>query len=1058
MINTQNFQKLLEYLGFSKKNNTFIKQIGIDTLQVDFEKQKIVYPSKIIINDKTTCNFSATENFVVFECVHRLLEQGYHPEHIELEKRWQLGHSQKSGKADICVKDNDNNIILIIECKTSGIEYNKAKDILETDSRNQLFSYLQQATSTQFLSLYTSDFTDNRMVSDYYLISVTDNEELLKNNPTLNSYKETSTSEEKWQVWKDTYDQEYATIGLFENNKPYEIGKTVFSIYDLKTISNKDIQGKYHEFATILRQHNVSGRENAFDKLVNLFLCKITDETQNKEHLKFYWKGKAFDNPFDFQDRLQELYKIGMEKFLNDKITYIANHQIEDAFGIFKDKPNIAKDTIKEYFKELKFFANNDFAFIDVHNEKLFYQNFAVLLKVAQMIQDIRLSDSEENQFLGDMFEGFLDAGVKQSEGQFFTPMPIVKFIINSLPYKEKPKVIDYACGAGHFLNEYFTQNKSSEIIGIEKEYRLSKVAKVSSFMYGSNMKIIYNDALAHNDKIEENTFDVLIANPPYSVKGFLSTLNQEERERYELSNFVSDISKTNAIECFFIERAKQLLKKGGIAGIIVPSSILNKDTPNLYTKTREILLEHFNIIAIAEFGSGTFGKTSTNTVTLFLERKDPSKKIHIHYKNMIDTWFSGDLSTNNALKDEHFLESYCSYCDINRSDYNKFLQNKLNDNLLKTEKFSEYQKAFEKLYKAPTTKAFKAKNEEEKEWYKKQNFLQYLKEKESEKLYFYCLAHSQKNEVVIIKSPSDNKEIKKFLGYEWSNRKGDEGIKYIANVNFEIDEDLESDDKRILENQQGLKYISTPLYNPNNSDDENKINKIIKDNFNGIKTPIKDDLKTFVSQASLKDMLDFDNVEFCKKFLLEHKNKIEIDTQWPLERFKNTLNKIKGNITKISKSDILSKGKFPVITQEKENFISGYSNNQKTINDLPIILFGDHSCVFKFIDFEFIRGADGTVLLKPDERFNPKYYYYFLEVFNTKLIRNIDKYERHKKYLNDIKIPIPDLNIQQKIAEECSKIDDEYNSTRMAIEDYKQKIEDIFNGIGDIRLISEGG
>ena len=81
------------------------------------------------------------------------------------------------------------------------------------------------------------------------------------------------------------------------------------------------------------------------------------------------------------------------------------------------------------------------------------------------MLQDIKLQTETQNQFLGDLFEGFLDKGVRQSEGQFFTPMPIVKFLISSLPLEnlisensEIPKVIDYACGAGHFLNEYAHQ------------------------------------------------------------------------------------------------------------------------------------------------------------------------------------------------------------------------------------------------------------------------------------------------------------------------------------------------------------------------------------------------------------------------------------------------------------------------------------------------------------------------------------------------------------------------------------------------------------------------
>jgi type I restriction-modification system DNA methylase subunit len=679
VITKENFKKVLEILKYTTKDNIiFIKKFDSFELKVDFKNEKLIYPEDkgLVVNDKTTSNFSSPENFVVFECVHRLLNQGYKPNHIELEKKWQLGHTAKSGKADIYIKDNDNNALLIIECKTAGAEYKKAINILESDSNNQLFSYLQQATSTKFLALYTSDFADDKVLPSYYLINVTDNEELLKNNPKLKSYKKATTSQEKYQVWCETYDKEYATIGLFEDNKPYEIGKTKFSLDDLKAVSSKDIQGKYHEFATILRQHNVSGRENAFDKLINLFLCKVTDEKENPSKLKFYWRGKAYDDPFDFQDRLQQLYKIGMDKFLDDEIVYIENQKIDDAFGVFKDKPNTTKEAIKEFIKELKFFTNNDFAFIDVHNEKLFYQNFDVLLKVSKMIQDIKLTNSEENQFLGDMFELFLDQGVKQSEGQFFTPMPIVKFIINSLPYKQNPNVIDYACGAGHFLNEYALQNKEAKIVGVEKEYRLSKVAKISSFMYGNDIEIIYADALSQNEKIKDNSFDILIANPPYSVKGFLQTLSNEDRKRFELIDEVDtkSYSKTGAIECFFIERTKQLLTKDAIVGIIVPSSILNKDTPKLYTKTREIILQNFDIVAICEFGSGTFGKTGTNTVTLFLRKIDDTINLKQHFVNIIDEWFS-KYKISSELKDENLVKNYCNYLEYDYDEYLDFFK-----------------------------------------------------------------------------------------------------------------------------------------------------------------------------------------------------------------------------------------------------------------------------------------------------------------------------------------------------------------------------------------------
>jgi len=1234
VITTKNFKNLLELLNFQAFDNIFIKQFNGFELKVDFAKKLLIYPKELKVNDKTTSNFSAPENFVVFECVHRLLAQGYHPKHLELEKKWQLGHTAKSGKADIVVKDNNNQIILIIECKTAGNEYKKAITILENDSKNQLFSYLQQATSTKFLALYTSDFVDNEIIYNYYLINVTDNKELLANNPSLKSYKNASTVEEKYKVWCETYQKEYATIGLFENNRAYEIGKSRYSIDDLKSVSSKDIQGKYHQFATILRQHNISGRENAFDKLVNLFLCKVTDEIENPNNLKFYYKGIAYDDPFSFLDRLQELYKIGMDKFLNDEIVYIGNNQIDDAFGVFKDKPNVIKDLIKEYFKELKFFTNSDFAFIDVHNEKLFYQNFEVLLKVVKTFEDIRLTNSEENQFLGDMFEGFLDQGVKQSEGQFFTPMPIVKFIINSLPKQHKPKVCDYACGAGHFLNEYANINKDSQIVGIEKEYRLSKVAKVSSFMYGHEIDIVYSDALKSHPKIEENSYDIIISNPPYSVKGFLTTLEEEQKEKFELINDVDSKSytKTGAIECFFIERTKQLLKGGGVGAIIVPSSILNKDTPKLYTTTREILLKYFKIIAIAEFGSGTFGKTGTNTVTLFLKKRE-DEYLSKHYKNMVDIWFDCDFTTNEAfLQDEYKLKSYCEYIEIDFEFYKKLLCGKLDNELFKQERFKEYKIAFEKssiLKELKKKKYFKELSKEKQEEKIQKELIKYIHKIEKDKLLYFMLSTSQTNKVVIIKSPTNNNKIKKFLGYEWSNRKGDEGIKYLTKESIKVDGDIEEEDKKVLESLQDIKYIDTPLYNPQNIDDATKINKIIKDNFEKGEFKIPDELKEYVSSANLTDMLDFNRVEFNKAFNLTPAKKVEIKSRWELVKLgevvdiliggtpsrnnleyfggehlwvsiaemneqvitdtkeklsesginnsnvklipKNTtllsfklsigktaiagkdlytneaiaglvikkenktklinkylfylfssgvinLNKssfnsfgkslnskflknevkiplppldiqekivkeceaideineklrienkelkeeieriiksvegnlvlieniltpIKGNTTKIQKSQILPQGKYPVITQETDKLISGYTNIDKPIIDLPLIVFGDHSCSFKYIDFKFIRGADGTQLLKPDNRFDIKFFYYILR---SVTIENQERYQRHMKYLKNLKIPLPPLQTQKEIVQKIEKLETKIKQNENIINQSKIKKEEI--------------
>ncbi|MEQ9467062.1 MAG: N-6 DNA methylase [Ekhidna sp.] len=452
---------------------------------------------------------------------------------------------------------------------------------------------------------------------------------------------------------------------------------------------------------------------------------KSLDKTTN--FIEEQWNEDVADNFLDkLDERIEQLKgnpRIGptyqqteYRQLLIEDVVYISADQIDKAFDFFKNDQDATKDTIKKYFKELKFFNNNDFGFIDVHNEKLFFQNTAILLKIVQMLQDIRLktdseSASEENQFLGDMFEGFLDQGVKQSEGQFFTPMPIVKFILKSLPLEslitkgdEIPKVIDFACGAGHFLNEYAKEIKPiiekkreakisdfyENVFGIEKEYRLSKVAKVSAFMYGQdNINIIYSDALSSgklmDDKnIKDDTFSALVANPPYCVKGFLETLSENERKKFQLIETIGEKSypNNNSIETFFIERAKQLLKPGGVAAIIVPVSILTKGkskstskSTNIYVATREILLKYFDIIAIAEFGSVTFGKTGTNTVTLFLRRRKENPAPADHFLNRVNAWFNFDKTKDGLFEDEHFLKQYSAHLELEFVDYQTLLQ-----------------------------------------------------------------------------------------------------------------------------------------------------------------------------------------------------------------------------------------------------------------------------------------------------------------------------------------------------------------------------------------------
>ncbi len=103
----------------------------------------------------------------------------------------------------------------------------------------------------------------------------------------------------------------------------------------------------------------------------------------------------------------------------------------------------------------------------------------------------------------------------------------------------------------------------------------------------------------------------------------------------------------------------------------------------------------------------------------------------------------------------------------------------------------------------------------------------------------------------------------------------------------------------------------------------------------------------------------------------------------WGIKNFVNCLEKIVYT-TKIKCKNFLDIGEFPIISQEQDH-INGYWNNS---NDLfrikkPVVIFGDHTKVLKFVDFDFVLGADGVKILQPINEIEPRYFYYYLQNVN---------------------------------------------------------------------------
>jgi len=136
----------------------------------------------------------------------------------------------------------------------------------------------------------------------------------------------------------------------------------------------------------------------------------------------------------------------------------------------------------------------------------------------------------------------------------------------------------------------------------------------------------------------------------------------------------------------------------------------------------------------------------------------------------------------------------------------------------------------------------------------------------------------------------------------------------------------------------------------------------------------------------------------------------------------------------KIKQKDYQNTGILPVIDQGKK-LIGGYTDKQecKIAVKKPVTVFGDHTRIVKYIDFDFAPGADGIKVLKPNELFLPKLFYYFLK---TVKIPN-KGYSRHFKFLKTSKISIPPIPIQKQLIPILDKV-----------EEIKQKNTEILNSI----------
>jgi type I restriction-modification system DNA methylase subunit/restriction endonuclease S subunit len=1131
------------------------------TIRVDIADERIEYADgaadekmRISVGDGTTSNFSRSENFVVLECVVRLLDKGYSPSAIELEKVYPSGHGH-SGRLDILVKDSGGKAFLMIECKTWGAEYNKGRDRMLKDGR-QLFTYYKNATAARHLCLYASRLIGGEIEYVNSIVDVQDEWTGLSETKDIHEY------------WNKTFKDN----GIFENYAtPYNIVHKRLTYGMLHNMKADDSGVIYNHIMEILRHNGISDKPNAFNKLLNLFVCKIIDEDKNPdEELQFQcWDGLSDEK---LQMTLNDLYKEGMWRFLEIRVIDYSESDVDKVLQKLGIGDTAHKQELMGMFSDTRLKKSPNFAFVEVQDEKTFRLNAKIVREIVELLQQYKFRYEQKHEFLGDFFEKMLNTSMKQEAGQFFTPVPITRFIISSMPLREfvqgkidgkesdpLPAVIDYACGSGHFLTEFMSKmqtivenadvSKASPrvrgklnswrgdvkfswakeyVYGVEFDNRLVKTAKVSAFFNGDGEATIvwgngldsfeyseeYKDKLKTtlpSSKKDNGQFDVLISNPPYSVQAF-KTMLKHGAKSFELYGNLTD--KSSEIECLFVERMKQLLKVGGWAGVILPSSMLSNS--GVYSLAREIIFKYFKVKAIVELGSGTFMKTGTNTIILFLERRADSDCEMI--KQAINKFFNDGLDVT-VVGIEHAYSKFVAnvYDDLAFGDYVSLVHGAPSKAMQAHELWADYIKEHgQSVYSAIISEEkvkletylveklnsenivdrvkpadiTKAKMNAENFIYGRTEFLtqdflddisefvkvQYdgisvtdfesflrripnermqkhslyadylsrvckrLIASEQEKMLYFLLTYEQN--AVVVRSGQKQDE-KAFLGYEFSERRGYEGIKF-----------LPSGTKLFDENDAAL--------NPQ------KVNSYIYNAFLGKPAAEVDEtMAKHVSYGRMSGFFEYGARKFDKRVNLS--KKANFISEYPMQKLANFVEIVRGvtydkdrdqvydeteNII-LTADNITIDDKFDVVKRlYLRSGVQLDASKKLRKGDVFICLSSgskDHigKCAFVSDDTTYFAGGFMGILRKASEEIDMKYVSVILSsnTFRATLrsgstganIKNLSN------RIGDIRIPLPPLDIQRQIVAEFEALEREEESVSKQANKEKDDIESYF-------------
>lgn len=403
----------------------------------------------------------------------------------------------------------------------------------------------------------------------------------------------------------------------------------------------------------------ISNPLNAIEQITYLLFIKQidrhdTEQKRNAEYLSTVYKS-IFEG-----DYLLPGAKEGVSKE-------------ELRWSNFSKKPadqmyNLVQTQVFPFIKQLG--GENSFFTKHMQNAALIIPSPRMLTEAIKIVDEIYLELDKESRFVdaqGDLYEYLLkELSTAGKMGQFRTPTHIIELIVELVKPQLGHKIADPACGtAGFLLGAYKyiqtqftseTEKQSDEngfirgsladllvddnmkkllaedtLYGFDIDPTMIRIGLMNLMMHGiTQPKIDYTDTLSKNYN-EDNKYDVVLANPPFTGKIDKGFLNE---------SFTVNTTKS---ELLFVERIYKMLRIGGTAGVIVPQGVLF-GAANAFKDLRKILIENCELRAVVTMPSGVFKPYAGVATAILVFVKGGETK---------DVWFYDMQSDGKSLDDK---------------------------------------------------------------------------------------------------------------------------------------------------------------------------------------------------------------------------------------------------------------------------------------------------------------------------------------------------------------------------------------------------------------------